>query len=276
MTRPPRRTAAITPAVVAAVGGVGRRSRMPRRHRPATAVALAVLAVVGVTACTPAQPDRPQTGYPWHTDIVSTTFWVGEVFDPNASDGSQRISTYDSDWLGSYGGCDGVVDGDSCRTEARTAADDYFPTRMTPRENPFYLDLPFDDVNDDEGFATRGEVVPWADSGPYAAIADDPTQSLMKNRWVVLRKGDRTCYGQIEDAGPGEYRDAAYVFGADDRRPANARYNGAGLDVSPALNGCLGFAELDGDDDTVDWAFVDDADVPDGPWTRIVTDSPVR
>ena len=34
--------------------------------------------------------------YPWHTDIVATTFWVGEVFDPNASDGSQVISTYDS------------------------------------------------------------------------------------------------------------------------------------------------------------------------------------
>jgi hypothetical protein len=26
--------------------------------------------------------------YPWHTRIVSTTFWVGEIFDPNAADGS--------------------------------------------------------------------------------------------------------------------------------------------------------------------------------------------
>jgi hypothetical protein len=98
----------------------------------------------------------------------------------------------------------------------------------------------------------------------------------MKNRWVVLRKDGHVCYGQIEDAGPGEYRDAAYVFGSDDRRPANTRYNGAGLDVSPALNGCLGFSYLNGEDDRVDWAFVDDADVPAGPWTRIVTDSPVR
>lgn len=249
---------------------------MTTRRTPSAAITLAVVAAVGVTGCAPAPTPRPDTGYPWHTGIVSTTFWVGEVFDPNASDGSQRISTYDSDWLGSYGGCDGIAGDDDCRTEERDAGNDYFPTRMTPLENPFYLDLPFDDVNDDEGFAARGTVVPWAGDPAYADVVDDRSVSLIKNRWVVLHKDGRVCYGQIQDAGPGEYRDAAYVFGADDRRPANARYNGAGLDVSPALNGCLGFADLDGDDDRVDWAFVDDADVPPGPWTRIVTTSPVR
>lgn len=95
----------------------------------------------------------------------------------------------------------------------------------------------------------------------------------MKNRWVELRRGGRVCYGQIEDAGPGEYDDAGYVFGTGNARPANTRYNGAGLDVSPALNGCLAFTELDGDDDQVDWRFVDAADVPDGPWMKIVTTS---
>lgn len=245
-------------------------------RRTAAAITLAVVVAAGVSACTPVPPDRPDTGYPWHTGIIATTFWVGEVFDASASDGSQRISTYDSDWLGSYGGCDGIQVGEECRTETRTAEDDWFPSAMTPLENPFYLDLPFDDVNDDEGFATRGQVIPWALDPAYAPLVDDPSASLMKNRWVVLRKDGRVCYGQIQDAGPGEYRDAAYVFGSDDRRPANARYNGAGLDVSPALNGCLGFADLNGDGDRVDWAFVDDADVPAGPWTRIVTDSPVR
>jgi len=249
---------------------------MTRTLRPAAAITLVVVAAVGLSACAPPAVPRPDTGYPWHTDIVATTFWVGEVFDPDASDGSQRISAYDSDWLGSYGGCDGIVDGTDCRTEARTADAGYFPTAMTPRENPFYLDLPFDDVNDDQGFATRGSVIPWAKEPAYSSAVDDPSQSLMKNRWVVLRKDGHVCYGQIEDAGPGEYRDAAYVFGSDDRHPANTRYNGAGLDVSPALNGCLGFSDLNGEDDRVDWAFVDDADVPAGPWTRIVTDSPVR
>src|ERR1700744_5879735 len=43
----------------------------------------------------PKPPPPPVDPYPWHTNIVSTTFWVGEIFDPNASDGSQVISTYD-------------------------------------------------------------------------------------------------------------------------------------------------------------------------------------
>ncbi|WP_245861578.1 hypothetical protein [Compostimonas suwonensis] len=186
------------------------------------------------------------------------------------------LSTYDSQWFESYGGCDGVVDGDTCETEQRFAADGYFPRHMSPRENPFYLDLPFDDVNDPEAFAMRGSVIPWAGQPQYAGSVDDPDVSLMKNRWVQLRNGSRVCYGQIEDAGPGEYHDAAYVFGANDARPANTRYGGAGLDVSPALNGCLGFTELDGDSDRVDWAFVDDSAVPDGPWLRLVTTSGVQ
>jgi hypothetical protein len=214
--------------------------------------------------------------HPWHTDIVATTFWVGEVLDPSASDGSQVISTYDSEWLESYGGCDGVVVGGRCQTELRTSANDFFPTRMTPLQNPFYLDLPFDDVNDPAAFAMRGDVVPWADEPAYRRIVHDPHASLMKNRWVRLRANGHVCYGQVEDAGPGVYDDAAYVFGEDDRRPANTRYNGAGLDVSPALNGCLGFSHLNGTDDRVDWQFVEASEVPDGPWRRIVTTSGVR
>jgi hypothetical protein len=72
--------------------------------------------------------------------------------------------------------------------------------------------------------------------------------SYMKNRWVKLAgPSGRTCYGQIEDAGPGQ------------------------MDVSPALNGCLGFAELNGETDRVSWRFVERSDVPRGPWTRIET-----
>lgn len=209
--------------------------------------------------------------YPWHTDIVATTFWVGELFDPSAPDGSQMLSTYDNDWFTSYGGCDGILTSKGCHTQQRTAANGYFPTAMTPRQNPFYLDLPYDDLNDETGFALRGHVIPWAKDEPYASDVDNPRVSLMKNRWVMLRRGDRTCFGQIQDAGPGQYKDWAYVFGSDDRRPANKDFNGAGLDVSPALNGCLGFTELNGQSDTVDWRFVDDADVPTGPWTRLIT-----
>lgn len=213
--------------------------------------------------------------YPWHHDIVSTTFWVGEVFDPNADDGSQVISTYDSRWMENYGGCDGAVVDSACLTERRIPDNGYFPLQMTPRQNPFYLDLPFDDINDETAFQSRGDVVPWAGDPGFNGQEDNRSFSYMKNRWVRLRNDDRVCYGQIQDAGPGQYHDADYVFGTQDSRPANTEFNGAGLDVSPALNGCLDFTELDGDNDRIDWQFVDDADVPAGPWRNIVTTSGV-
>jgi hypothetical protein len=213
--------------------------------------------------------------YPWHTGIVSTTFWVGEIFDPNASDGSQMLSTYDSNWYASYGGCDGVSTGGTCSTEARTAANGYFPTTMTPKENPFYLDLPFDDINDATALKTRQSVIPWAGDPAYAGAGTNSNISLMKNRWVRITANGQTCYGQIEDAGPGQYHDANYVFGTTDARPANKNFNGAGMDVSPALNGCLHFSDLNGEDDVVSWQFVEAGDIPAGPWATIITKSGV-
>ena len=233
-------------------------------------VALPLAAVLVIAGCAP-EPEPPSPDYPWHTGIVATTFWVGEVFDAGASDGSQVLSTYDARWQENYGGCDGIRSGERCETEPRTAAGDFFPTAMTPKHNPFYLDLPFDDLNDPGAFARRAEVVPWADRPGFRGRAADEGFSYLKNRWVQLRKDGRTCYGQVQDAGPAQYDDAEYVFGADDRRPVSREFNGAGLDVSPALNGCLGFAELDGQSDVLDWRFADDEDVPGGPWKRIVT-----
>jgi len=217
-----------------------------------------------------AEPSGTPRSYPWHTDIVAATFWVGEVLDPNASDGSQRVSTYDSDWLDRYGGCDGIWREAKCRTEQRHAENDYWPSRTEPKMNPFYLDLPYDDVNDDRGFAWRGQVISWADDPGYADDVDDRSVSLMKTRWVEIRHRDRTCFGQIADAGPGEYHDAGYVFGIDDRRPVNTDFAGAGMDVSPALNACLDLAGLDELKSRVDWRFVEADDVPEGPWTRLV------
>ncbi|WP_133434162.1 hypothetical protein [Aeromicrobium phragmitis] len=221
-----------------------------------------------------ASPSPLPRTYPWHTDILAATFWVGEVLDPDAPDGSQRVSTYDSRWMERYGGCDGVWIDQQCQTEQRYEEDGWWPRHVEPRMNPFYLDLPFDDVNDDSAFAMRGDVIPWAVDPGYAEHVGDRSFSLMKNRWVQLRHSGRTCYGQIADAGPGVYDDAGYVFGIDDRRPVSRAFRGAGLDVSPALNGCLDLAGLDQLISRVDWRFVEAEDVPDGPWTRIVDDDP--
>lgn len=241
------------------------------RHRllgAAVALGLAVL-----PGCVPAAAQSPA----WHTEIVATTFWVGEVLDPEAPDGSQEISAYDSDWMASYGGCDGIVVAGECRTEPRTAANGFFPTAMTPLENPFYLDLPFDDVNNRSAFAMRCDVVPWANEPGYRGRCADKKFSFLKNRWVQLvGPNGATCYGQVQDAGPARYDDADYVFGTRDERPANRKFNGAGLDVSPALNGCLGFRALNGAVDRVSWRFVEEDAVPDGPWRVLVTTSGVR
>ena len=196
------------------------------------------LAGLAVALAAPAQAeDAPG---PWHTNIMANTFYVGEVNGSGPND-SQEISAYDPNWMANYGGCDGFRDARGvCQFEYRDAFDGYFPKHMTPKQNPFYLDLPVSDRS-------------------------------LKNRWVELQGPGGTCFGQIEDAGPAVYDDRAYVFGTDDRRPKNPLVENAGMDVSPALNGCLGFSSRDG---RVNWRFVDAGDVPAGPWTLIITTNP--
>lgn len=262
------------------------------------------------TAPTPATPpaSSPTQGrnYPVHTKINATTFWVGEQFQSTA-DGSQVCSAYDSQWQYSYfrlktgtnttvgckgaptGGCDALRKNDSGKCDEsnsigslRTAANGYFPAGLPQiYENPFYLDLPYDDYNlsdktDTTGFATRCKDIPWANDAGYAGNCTNQAFSYMKNRFVKITANGNTCYGQIEDAGPaddgngnGNYADAPYVFGTNDARPYNKSYNAAGMDVSPALNACLGgkFNQ----DLLVNWQFVDDVAVPAGPWKTIVT-----
>ncbi|MBT8161160.1 hypothetical protein KKI43_12010 [Arthrobacter sp. GN70] len=249
-----------------------------RRHGRGVVSGLVALTLLTAACGGPSpKPSPTQSGqYPWHTGIVATTFWVGEIFDPNAADGSQVMSTYDSQWMQNYGGCDGVMVDKTCQTEARSQAKGYAPTSMTPKQNPFYLDLPFDDVNDPTAFAERASVIPWANDPGFAGNAQNTNFSYMKNQWVRIRKDGHECYGQIEDAGPGQYHDKDYVFGSNDARPANKKFNGAGMDVSPALNGCLGFSDLNGESDKVDWQFVTRANVPAGPWLNIVTTSQVQ
>jgi hypothetical protein len=194
-----------------------------------------VLALAPVLALACAAPAQAEDN-PWHTNIMATTFYVGEIIGSGPND-SQEISAYDPHWMANYGGCDGFRDARGvCQFEYRDASNGYFPKHMTPKQNPFYLDLPVSDRS-------------------------------LKNRWVEIQgPGGGTCFGQIEDAGPAVYDDRAYVFGTDDRRPRNKIADNAGMDVSPALNGCLGFSSRDG---RINWRFVDSP--PAGPWTRIAT-----
>lgn len=308
----PKRTPAPTPSstpVAAAETSPAAAAPAPATQAPAPAAPAPAPAPAIVPA---AASGSGSSAYPLHSNIISTTFWVGEIFNASLSDGSQVCSTYNSQWayqhtgvkLGTvdagaagcpgsyYGGCDGVSSGSGadfkCATERRVASNGYFPLNQPkPLQNPFYLDLPYDDLNDGVAFQERCRVIPWAAADNAATGADhcaDQGYSYMKNRWVqITGPNGSTCYGQIEDAGPSsgsEYHDSAYVFGAGDARPVNQSFSadatqGAGMDVSPALNGCLGFAELDGSSDRVSWRFIDRANVPAGPWLTVETTSGV-
>ena len=195
------------------------------------------------------------TAYPLHKAINTTVFWVGEPADKSNGYIQNSDSAWDELWKEHYGGFD-----DPNNRKG------YFPL-FTPRENPFYFALPFNDFNDKGGKKKDLlKYVPWASAG------DDPSNSLLKNRWIKIQRGGKTVYAQWEDSGPFVYDDWRYVFGSGSERPVNQANRNAGLDVSPAVRDYLGLTGID----LVDWQFVDENQVPDGPWKQVITRSPVH
>ena len=185
--------------------------------------------------------------YPWKVNIMTTVFWVGELPTPNNPVPNTK-SAWDLNWVVNYGGFD-----DPDPNNRR----DYIPANFTPRLNPFYFALPYNDVT--EG-ATKPEaplVIPW-----FKEAFRKYGQSVCQNRWIEIRSpSGRTCFAQWSDCGPFRTDDWQYVFG-NEIPPWNIN-GGAGLDVSPAVRDFLG---LNGRDLT-SWRFVDFRDVPPGPWS---------
>ncbi|MDQ6621937.1 MAG: hypothetical protein M3Y86_00420 [Verrucomicrobiota bacterium] len=185
--------------------------------------------------------------YPWRGDIVTTVFWIGEK--PTANNPTpNRSSSWDSDWTKSYGGFD---------NPDRAARRNLIPVNFTPRQNPFYCALPYNDKARDGHRPEAPQVVPW-----FKEAYQGPGVSTCKDRWIAIRKGSRVAYAQWEDAGPFRTDHWQYVFGNE--RPKPNLNRGAGLDVSPAVRDFLGME----DTDVTDWKFVDFKDVPMGPWAK--------
>lgn len=177
--------------------------------------------------------------YPWKLSIVSTVFWIGERSSP----GNLR-SAWDAHWLANYGGVDDP--------KARTG---FQPAQFVPRQNPFYVALPYGDMEDGRLKAEAATVVPW-----FMQSFRGPGKSVCQGRWIAIRHGLKTCYAQWEDVGPFRTDHWQYVFG--DERPAPNANRGAGIDLSPAVRDYLGLNGID----AVDWRFVDERQVPRGPW----------
>lgn len=185
--------------------------------------------------------------YGWKTDIVTTIFWVGE--QPTANNPvPNRTSSWDPEWQRNYGGFDNPEPG---------ARRDYVPTNFMPRQNPFYCALPYNDVTHGTTKAEAPQVIPWFKQA-YVKYG----QSVCRNRWVAIRKGNRVAYSQWSDCGPFRTDHWEYVFGND--KPKWNLNHGAGLDVSPAVRDYLGLQPTD----VTDWKFVDFREVPPGPWGR--------
>src|ERR1700738_990461 len=80
---------------------------------------------------------RPATArFSWKTNIVTTVFWIAE-----AAGGDQMVpnhkSSCDANWAGSYGGF---------ANPESSARRNYIPVAFTPRQNPFYFAVPYNDV----------------------------------------------------------------------------------------------------------------------------------
>jgi hypothetical protein len=195
-----------------------------------------------------------KSGYFLHTNITSTFFWVGEKADDDNKDISNTPSAWDDFWKKHFGG-----------TDTPKRRNGFFPADFMPLENPFYVALPYNDI-DKNGKRKQSAytTIPWAKEKNYS-----DSESICKNRWVKMIKNSKTVYAQWEDVGPFKENDSNYVFGT--ATPASKTNKNAGIDVSPAVRDYLGLKDID----KLDWQFVDEKDVPQGPWKNIVTVSQI-
>ena len=182
-------------------------------------------------------------------EVLTSTFWVGEAAGADNGYISNSPSAWVQNWVDQFGGIDDP--NDRCG---------YKPCGFEPKENPFYFALPYNDVDRDGHRKESADRIPW-----FGEVRDQ--RSVVKNQWIVISHDDVSCYAQWEDVGPFEEDDFDYVFG--DSPPKNSQGIGAGLDISPATRDCLGH---EGNSFTR-WEFVNESEVPDGPWKEIISRS---
>lgn len=186
--------------------------------------------------------------YPWNPRVRATVFWVGELPTQN-NPTPNTASSWDTNWVDSYGGYD--------HPQRRSG---YFPVGFVPKQNPFYIALPYNDIGA-HGYhkPEAKDLIPW-----YWRDYRGPSISVCHERWIAIHYNGRVCYAQWRDVGPFRTDDGDYVFNGN--RPQPNRNGNAGIDVSPAVRD---FLQLPGNVE-VDWRFVEDYEVPSGPWAQWV------
>jgi len=200
----------------------------------------------------PSSKVAPRAGnsrsYPWKNNIVTTVFWIGEQPTQNNPVPNCK-SSWDVNWAKNYGGYD--------NPDPRERRG-YLPARFIPRQNPFYVALPYNDVTRGRTKPEAPRVIPW-----FREAFVKAGRSVCKGRWVVIRYRGREAYAQWEDCGPFRTDHWQYVFG--NQRPLPNLNQAAGLDVSPAVRDYIG---MRGGKDVTSWRFVEFREVPRGPWAQ--------
>lgn len=219
----------------------------------------AVPRVVVPTGSQPTEPVRPVQSsqrilYPWKQFITCTIFWIGETpTDRNPTPNNK--SSWDQDWQANFGGFD---DPDPANRIANFSTGEFRPKNFIPKLNPFYVALPYNDVQGWRAHKPEApKVIPW-----FARMRPEPGETVCKGRWIQIYRGGRSCYGQWEDCGPWETDDWEFVFG--NKPPKTSQNGAAGIDLSPAIRDYLGLKS----GDKVHWRFVEAGQVPYGPWKK--------
>jgi hypothetical protein len=199
-------------------------------------------------------PATSRIVYPWKKHVTATIFWCGEL--PTKRNPTPNTkSSWDGEWAKNFGGYD---DPDVKKRVTCHKTGVFRPKDFEPKLNPFYIALPYNDVlNWKTHKPEASRVIPW-----FSRMNPKPGKTVLKGRWLQIYVNKRSCYAQWEDCGPWVTNDWEYVFG---NKPPKATQNGsAGIDVSPAVRDYLGIKS----GDKVHWRFVEDAQVPHGPWKK--------
>lgn len=218
------------------------------RSTPADSPTARIASASKLETAPPPLPGDEASRYPWKRQIVTTTFWIGENSSKN-NPVPNRASSWDPKWAQNFGGSD--------EPDATKRTSDYRPAAFTPGQNPFYVALPYNDMEHGAHKIEAAKVIPW-----FYKEYKGPNKSVCHGRWIAIRSGNKVCYAQWEDAGPFRTDHWEYVFGS--ARPKPNLNRGAGLDVSPAVRDFLGINSSD----VTDWKFVDFDEVPQGPWAK--------
>ena len=238
---------------------------MPLRQLPLAllfALSLGVLSLGaqsrGPSVVSPSQRGRAAADgipkYPWHLGATATIFWVGE--QPTARNPTpNNKSSWDTKWQQNYGGYD--------NPDPR-ARNGYLPKAFTPKQNPFYVALPYNDVlNHRQHKPEASKVIPW-----FKRYNPRPGQTVCKGRWVEIARNGKVCFAQWEDCGPFSTTNWEYVFRYKEVK--NKKNKAAGIDISPAVRDYFGLKS----GQKVHWRFVEFAHVKRGPWSLYGTNNP--